>query len=825
MALLRSACRVVVNGVDLILVSLVLIFGLFTDHALLTFASTDALISTINSQQTCRPYIGKFCRGYLGSSPVLTPMTPGRNATPAEAMIDLDLVLGQHLRELKNQGLFSNRLGQGICLEPARRIICHLSFPTCILPETDVDTDEKNQRKPSTEMREIPLPVCRESCQAVSQLFCFRQLSQLQLLKEKGILTGKLGLLGMPDCSTLPSKWDHAPSGHARVCIESDHHDYALDKVTDTCYVERGRWYNGTVSVTRRGHACQPWNEATPHRHNRSALIYPELEGASNYCRNPGGEEPSPWCYTTDPTIRFDLCDIRPCGLASGEDENPDGGAGDPDGGTGDGGSGESEDDGGDGGHSFQMLLVIIVVPCVLVLVIFTTVMLCLCCRRSKYRSAPGEDVDVDVDGLTVNSAYYMLTRLNPKLEAIEFPRNDLVFVERIGQGAFGMVFKARILCSNGNSRLGGVSSGMLGNKLSSSKQSLGFGDSKLGKHHRNPFSSKGDLHQIEFHDPVGKYSCDSKLLSGDHIGSDHQIWTKGESDMGGGEGQIVAVKMLKEDASESVQADFEREASLMVEFEHENILKLLGVCTTGRPMCLLFEYMSHGDLNDYLQLCSPDRCLMRPLPSPSTTATSPPDSSTPPIVSVRTPRGDSSHRLDTADHLHISRQVCSGMVYLSDRGYVHRDLATRNCLVSDGLTVKISDFGLARSVHSMDYYRGSDRDAVPIRWMPPEAILYNKFSSQSDVWSFGVLLWEVFSYAFQPYYGLTHEQVIAALRSGRTLGPPEDAPPAVYSLMKSCWRTKPSSRPSFSSLHKCLVSMHEEACRAKAGVGSTKCL
>ena len=357
----------------------------------------------------------------------------------------------------------------------------------------------------------------------------------------------------------------------------------------------------------------------------------------------------------------------------------------------------------------------------------------------------------------------------------------------------------------------------MLGNKLSSSKQSLGFGDSKPGRYKRNPFSSKGELQHIEFHDPLGKTSCDSKLLSNDHITNDQQIHGKMENETGGGEGegQIVAVKMLKEDASESIQTDFEREASLMVEFEHENIVRLLGVCTVGRPLCLLFEYMSHGDLNDYLQLCSPDRCLMRPLPNPASV-----DSPLPTSIKLK---GVSSHCLETADHLHIARQVCSGMVYLSDRGYVHRDLATRNCLVGDHLTVKISDFGLARSVHSMDYYRGSDRDAVPIRWMPPEAILYNKFSSQSDVWSFGVLLWEVFSYAFQPYYGLTHEEVIAALRAGRTLDPPEAAPPAVYSLMKSCWRTKPSTRPSFSSLHKCLVSMHEEACRTKAGIGNVR--
>ncbi|RUS70374.1 hypothetical protein EGW08_021860 [Elysia chlorotica] len=768
------------------------ILYLITHTFFLPFVSAGGPGNTPQSQQTCRPYTGKFCRGYFDSALVLPPATPGL-ATPADkALNDLDNLLEAHMADLTRADLFSERYGHDTCMKPARRIICHLAFPTCRVPEPgagDTGGDTSSAQNVTVDVQGTPLPICRESCQAVTEMFCLRQLAQIKRLKAEGALTGSLGMLGLPDCSTLPSKWDQGPT-----CVDSDHHDFAPDKVTDSCYVERGRWYNGTVSVTRSGHTCQSWDQVSPHAHNRSGLIYPEVQDGANFCRNPGGEEPSPWCYTTNPTIRFELCDIKPCGAETG------------------GEIGKSDED---DEQNLHMLIIVIGVPCVVLLVISTAVLLCLCCRRRRYSSAPGEDVDVDVEGLTVNSSYYAPTRLNPKLEALEFPRNDLVFVERIGQGAFGLVFKARVVCSNGNSRLGrGVGGGMFGNKLSSSKQSLGFGDNR---YKRNPFSSKGELQHIEFHDPLGKISCDSKLLNNEHFSSEHQIQGKLCQDTGGdkGEGQIVAVKMLKDDASETIQTDFEREASLMVEFEHENIVRLLGVCTIGRPLCLLFEYMSHGDLNDYLQLCSPDRCLMRPLPHPANTES--------PLPTSLTPRGDSSHFLSTADHLHIARQVCSGMVYLSERGYVHRDLATRNCLVGAQLSVKISDFGLARSVHSMDYYRGSDRDAVPVRWMPPEAILYNKFSTQSDVWSFGVLLWEVFSYAFQPYYGLTHEEVIAALRAGKTLDPPEAAPPAVYSLMKSCWRTKPSARPSFSSLLKCLVSMHDEACRTKVGTENVR--
>lgn len=145
-------------------------------------------------------------------------------------------------------------------------------------------------------------------------------------------------------------------------------------------------------------------------------------------------------------------------------------------------------------------------------------------------------------------------------------------------------------------------------------------------------------------------------------------------------------------------------------------------------------------------------------------------------------------------------------MAYLAGKNFVHRDLATRNCLVSNLLEVKISDFGLSQRMVSTNYYRADiSNDALPIRWMPLEAILYGKFTTASDVWAFGVLLWEIFSYALQPYYGLTHEQVIFLLKEGETLKSPDDCPETIYSLMNRCWNREPSARPSFESLENSL--------------------
>lgn len=148
-----------------------------------------------------------------------------------------------------------------------------------------------------------------------------------------------------------------------------------------------------------------------------------------------------------------------------------------------------------------------------------------------------------------------------------------------------------------------------------------------------------------------------------------------------------------------------------------------------------------------------------------------------------------------------------AGMEYLSGHHYVHRDLAARNCLVGDNLTVKISDFGLSRDVYSSDYYRVQSKSLLPVRWMPPESILYGKFTTESDVWSYGVVLWEIYSYGLQPYYGYSNQEVIDMIRSRQLLPCPEDCPSRLYTLMIECWHEVPSRRPQFPEINSRLRS------------------
>ncbi|KAG1652383.1 Inactive tyrosine-protein kinase transmembrane receptor ROR1 [Nymphon striatum] len=224
-----------------------------------------------------------------------------------------------------------------------------------------------------------------------------------------------------------------------------------------------------------------------------------------------------------------------------------------------------------------------------------------------------------------------------------------------------------------------------------------------------------------------------------------------------------VAVKTLKTNASYKVKQEFKREVELMSFLQHPNIICLLGVCINEQPMCMLFEFMSHGDLHEYLvtNFIHSDELSIDDYGEDFALTQA------------------SSCRLHLHDLLYISVQIAAGMEYLSSHHYVHRDLATRNCLVSENLVVKISDFGLSRDIYSSDYYRVQSKSLMPVRWMPPESILYGKFTSESDVWSFGILLWEIFSFGLQPYYGRSNQEVIDMIRSRQLLPVPTKLPTA----------------------------------------------
>lgn len=222
-----------------------------------------------------------------------------------------------------------------------------------------------------------------------------------------------------------------------------------------------------------------------------------------------------------------------------------------------------------------------------------------------------------------------------------------------------------------------------------------------------------------------------------------------------------VAVKMMKDGAMS--EDDFISEAQVMKNFVHENLVQLYGVCTTVRPIYIVQELVANGCLLDYLR--------------------------------------NNEWLKNHPDKLHImAEQSASAMMFLETKGFIHRDLAARNCLIGDNFLIKVADFGLARFVMD-DEYTASEGTKFPIKWAAPEVISYARFSTKSDVWSYGILLWEIFSLGIMPYASLTNAEVVDKVIQGHRMGCPKYAQPLHYDLMTECWNAEHEARPTFAAL------------------------
>ncbi|XP_076759206.1 fibroblast growth factor receptor homolog 1 isoform X3 [Xylocopa sonorina] len=243
----------------------------------------------------------------------------------------------------------------------------------------------------------------------------------------------------------------------------------------------------------------------------------------------------------------------------------------------------------------------------------------------------------------------------------------------------------------------------------------------------------------------------------------------------------VVAVKMLKEGHTDAEMMDLVSEMEMMKMIgKHVNIINLLGACTQGGPLYVVVEFAPHGNLRDFLRDHRPSSGYE------PTIGQEPKEKKT----------------LTQKDLVSFAYQVARGMEYLASRRCIHRDLAARNVLVSDEYVLKIADFGLARDIHCHDYYRKTTDGRLPVKWMAPEALFHRVYTTQSDVWSYGILLWEIMTLGGTPYPSVPSvEKLFQLLRTGHRMEKPPCCSIEIYMLMRDCWSYQPNERPMFGEL------------------------
>ncbi|CAK1540411.1 unnamed protein product [Leptosia nina] len=508
---------------------------------------------------------------------------------------------------------------------------------------SNISIETFNFRYNSTILRRV----CKQDCEILETELCQTEYAIAKRHPHIGLQ------LTLEECKNLPEDDLLCLKIGIGTLIASD----------DKCYWEDGSGYLGRVNVAANGMPCVAWSLQMVHKPSD----HPELAGRHSYCRNPGGIRSQPWCVVKlDNEGKTDqLCDIPKCA---------------------------------------HKIWIYILAVFMFVIVVIGAFIACVVKRKKSGSASTIRDINLP----NADKNIYGDSRLNSPIEMNELLTN---------QNNSSQPHLTRPVRGNGVLRVPQYS-------LSQIKFLEELGEGAFGKVYKGALKKNGET-------------------------------------------QYVAVKALKENASAKTKADFRREIDLISELTHENIVCIVGVALREEPLCMLFEFMARGDLHEFLMGRAP-----------------PSGKGLPPM------------RL-----LNIAYNIASGMQYLASHHYVHRDLAARNCLVSDDFVVKISDFGLSRDIYSSDYYRVQSKSLLPVRWMPPESILYGKFTTESDIWSYGVVLWEIYSYGLQPYYGYSNQEVISMVRGGELLAPPVACPQSMYALMTECWKHTPQRRPNFEEI------------------------
>ncbi|XP_022795156.1 inactive tyrosine-protein kinase transmembrane receptor ROR1-like isoform X1 [Stylophora pistillata] len=626
--------------------------------------------------------------------------------------------------------------------------------------QSTLDYSEKETSNANSFFELIP-PVCRST---LRELYCRYQFPQcdesLGQPKKRRICRSSCEYLDQKVCkremdlirdasvfdedmtNCSSSKYVDANGGDAPECYQW--RDLPGDDTESTdCYYGVGVGYRGSVNVTRSGRSCQSWKSQCPHRHWRTPNDVTDSKDDSNMCRNPDSSAPDgPWCYTTDTNVRWEYCNVSRC---------------------------------------------------------------------------PPRELPPPPKRLTVNNVqrrYLILTWDEPEnasfhqivsytvewrrktmenftvLKTIPYPETKMI-MENLEPST---EYTIRLSSNNMYGRSEGVlvTEKTLPNKfivklmlkivLPLSLASLlvvvicvkygAIRNLNRGRVHIEPQTPLTTLcNWVEI--PRTDVTLKEKLGEGVY----------GEVYKGlvrvGGQVRACAVKRIKENAGEKDRKDLLNELQIMVTVgEHPNIISLIGACTKTDSILVIVRLAPNGCLLDQLKK----------------------NRGNPYENEMEMQVG-----FTRVDKVKIARDVACGMFHLASKKCVHRDLAARNVLLGERNVAMVSDFGMSRDVYESGEYETLCKEMLPVRWMALESLEDFVFTTKTDVWSFGVLLWEIESGGKMPYTGLLAKGIIEYLKKRKILSRPEGCPNEIYDLMKSCWKLDPGKRPSFADVLACL--------------------
>ena len=794
------------------------------------------VVENFDDKGFCEAYKGNVCAGIITSNYSIYSTSANQQEQIEERLRTIIPLL------MSNKNNLSKR-----CSTFAIPSLCLFAFPLC-----DRDTKQPKQ-------------ICRFDCKQLQQDICKNEYFNVKSLFESKISDNLQQHASnfLLDCDQLPPSSDSPndclpivtmtldklesqviamntqrtgqtlspnliPSQNQLSIQELNNNIFMSDK----CFLSNGIDYRGTQSFTRSGFKCQKWSDQYPHEHNFKDL---ELLG-HNYCRNPDNDL-EPWCFTTSPQKRKEYCGVQKCGTLS---------------------SNEQESSVTFNERKFYNLLYILV-PCVSIPLVVLFIFFAVCyCRRGGVQDEKPIHSQYPPMATTVNSngttaLLQPHTRIRMSNASIKKgPKNCRSASSKSSVASSAMNNHNNQLNVNSNIELNPFLKQNLyetqfncfnpqqiqiqPQQQQQQQQQIGMFPNDCQIKHFSPNNirllqeiGKGRFGPVFIGELIGSFAPNSLLKVTVKTLNKNNFKPRYEDAlMQTTSTPNINVNQQLETMQHFAEQEFYNEISLYSSLHNRYLANLIGVYTTNgkiheenenemddcasmitdnsqsslHPQCMVFEYLNSGDLHEYLmqRASSNTAALYTGVLTGSQSNLSAASSSI---------GGASSNYLNLqqqqrniAEFLYIGQQIAAGMEYLASQNFVHKDLATRNILMSDNLTIKISIDPIAqyKESYARDYYKFQMK-TMPVRWMAPEALLYGRYSQQSDIWSYGVCLWEIFNYGCQPYSGCTNPEAIEMIRDRQLLLIPDECPQRAYGLMLECWHENPTQRPTFTEI------------------------